>query len=270
MRLKELSPLIFFILLIIPVQGLEVVLVLKNYDGEANLKIFNESGLLVEKTVSSKKIISLPEGNYTFELNALNKTFIKRLALKSDETLEFNLGFTNSTQNLNVMLHTIINQNGSVDEIIVVSNRGDLNFEGDLEVPMPAFSNLQVIATNLDFLSLETSSVSITFKSLLVPENGSGSIRIAYNLASEEMERNLRSERVMIIPLAEIIEYRNLSYNVREFDGGVSVILEGNGSYYLKLKFAEYTLSPLALIAIFLISASLFFVFFERRGRWER
>ncbi|MEM1576233.1 MAG: hypothetical protein QXT98_01810 [Archaeoglobaceae archaeon] len=266
MRLKELS---LLMLLIIPVQGLEVVVILKNYDGDANLRIFNESGLFAEKTVKSGEILTLPEGNYTFELNALNKTFIKRLALKSNETLEFNLGFTNSTQNLNVMLHTIINQNGSVDEIIVVSNRGDLNFEGDLEVQMPAFSNLQVIATNLDFLSLDISSSSITFRSLLVPENGSGSIRIAYTLASEEIERNLTAERVMIIPLAEIIEYRNLSYNIREFDREASVILEGSGSYYLKLKFAEYSESPIVLISIFLISASLFFIFFERRGRWK-
>lgn len=266
MRLKELS---LLILLLIPVQGLEVVVFLKNYDGEANLTIYNETGFFLGKNIRSGEIISLPEGNYTFELNALNKTFIKRLALKGNETIEFNLGFTNSTQKLSVMLHSIINQNGSVDEIIVVSNRGNMNFEGDLEVPMPAFTNLQLIATNLDFLSIETSGSSVTFKSLLVPENGSGSIRIAYNLASDEMERNLTNERVMIIPLAEIIEYRNLSYNVREFDGSVSVILEGNESYYLKLKFAEYSLSPIVMLAIFLISASLFFVFFERRGRWK-
>ncbi|MEM2727291.1 MAG: hypothetical protein QXV61_03435 [Archaeoglobaceae archaeon] len=266
MRLKELS---LLMLLIIPVQGLEVVVILKNYDGDANLTIFNESGLFAEKTVKSGEIIYLPLGNYTFEMSALNKTFIKRLSVESNETIEFNFGFTNSTENISIMLHTIVAKNGDVDEVIVVSNNGELNFEGDLEIPMPAFKDLQIISNNLDFIAFESSSGSVIFKSLLVPENGSGSIRIAYRLVSDEMERELINERVMIIPLAEVVEYRNLTQKKEDFNGEIIQLLEGNGSYYVKFKFVEYSESPIALIAILLISASIFLLFFEKRGRWK-
>lgn len=266
MRLERLS---LLLLLLLPVQGYEITIILTNYDSSATLTVYNGTEAVFHDLVLSGDRISLPEGNYTFELNALNKKFIKKLQINKDETLEFNLGFTRSLDNLSVMLHTSVLQNGSVDEVIVVVNSGGLNFEGDLTIPMPEFTKLQIISKNLDFLSLEASNNSITFKSLLVPENASGSIRIGYNLPSNEIVRNLGNERVILIPFAEVLEYRNLSYKLQEFDGEKIPLLEGNGSYYVKFKFIEYSVSPIALIAILLISASLFLFFFEKRGKWK-
>ncbi|MCS7143486.1 MAG: hypothetical protein NZ879_00500 [Archaeoglobaceae archaeon] len=266
MRLKGLS---LLLLILLPAQGFEITIILNNYEKEAMLRIFNDTALLFEGTVISGDIITIPEGNYTLELNALNKTFIKRLNVDSDKRVEFNLGFTSSTEDLTIMLHSIVAQNGSVDEVIIISNRGKENFEGNLTIPMPIFSNLQIIAKNLDFLDLETSMSSITFNSLLVPENGSGSIRIAYDLATDEMKRELKKERVIIIPIAEVLEYQNLSYKIEDFNEEKIILLEGNGSYYIKFKFVEYSESPLPLVAIILISISLFLLFFEKRGRWK-
>lgn len=266
MLLKGLS---LMLLLLVPINGYDVTIALKNYEGDANLRIFNESGLIIEKSIQNREVITLSEGNYTFELNALNKTLIKKHSVESDETLEFNLGFTNSTENLSIMLHTIVAQNGSVDEVIVVSNKGELNFEGDIEVPMPAFANLQILSTNLDFLSYEVSKNSLIFRSLLIPDNSSGSIRMLYRLSSDEMERELAEGRVVIIPLAEILEKRNLTLRMLDSNGEKIFVLEGNGSYYIKFKFMDYSESPLPLIAILLISVSLFFLFFEKRGRWK-
>ncbi|MCS7131029.1 MAG: hypothetical protein NZ872_06390, partial [Archaeoglobaceae archaeon] len=138
MRLKELS---LLLLLLIPVHGFEITVILNNYDGDATLRVFNDTSLIFEREVNSGDVLMLQKGNYTFELNALNKTFIKRLNVESDQRLEFNLGFTSSTENLKIMLHSIVAQNGSVDEVIVITNRGKENFEGDLEIPMPAFTN---------------------------------------------------------------------------------------------------------------------------------
>ncbi|MDK2876899.1 MAG: hypothetical protein PWQ22_1309 [Archaeoglobaceae archaeon] len=266
MRLEGFS---LLLLLLLPAQGYEITIILTNYDSNATLTVYNGTEEVFNNFVFSGDRISLAEGNYVFELNALNKTFIKRLQISNNETVEFNLGFTNSTDNLSVMLHSSILQNGSVDEVIVVANNGKLNFEGDLTIPMPEFTNLLIISKNLDFLSFEISNNSITFKSLLVPENASGSIRIHYILTSNEIVRDLRNEKVIIIPSAEVLEYRNLSYKLHEFDGEKIPLLEGNGSYYIKFKFVEYSLSPIALFAILLISASLFFVFFEKRGGWK-
>lgn len=266
MRLKELS---LILLLLIPVQGYEVTVLLKNYEGIAMLKIYNETGVFFSGNVYSGETISLPAGNYTFELGALNKTFIKKLEIAGNEGVEFNLGFTSSTENLSLMLHSSVAENGSVDEVIVIVNKGEMNFEGDLVIPMPAFNNLLILAKNLDFLDYEVLDDAIVFKSLLVPENGSGSIRITYDLASEEMARNLGKERVIIIPIAEVLEYRNLTYKIEDFGGEKIALLEGNGSYYVKFRFVDYSLSPLVFFAILLISASLFYLFFERRGNWE-
>ncbi|TDA29269.1 MAG: hypothetical protein DSO00_04695 [Archaeoglobi archaeon] len=266
MQLKGLS---LLLLLLIPVQGYEITVLLKNYDSTAMLTVYNETETVFSGLVLSGDRISLEAGNYTLELNALNKTFIKKLQVEENQTVEFNLGFTNSTEFLTLMLHAGVLRNGSVDEVIVVTNKGNLNFEGDLAIPMPAFTNLQIITKSLDFLSIEFSNDSITFKSLLVPENESGIIRIAYTLESDEMVRNLSNVRVVIIPDAEVLEYRNLTYREQVFEGERIPLLEGNGSYYVKFKFLDYSISPIALAAILLISGSLFLVFFERRGGWK-
>ncbi len=265
MRLKGLS---LLLLLLIPVQGYEVTVILKNYDSGALLSISNGKEAVFSGLVFSGDRIPVEGGNYTFELSALNKTFIKKLRVEENQTVEFNLGFTNSTEFLAVTFHASVLRNGSVDEVIVVTNRGELNFEGDLTIPMPAFTNFQLITNSLDFLSIEVLNESITFRSLLVPENESGIIRIAYTLPTEEMIRKLSGERVVIIPDAEVLEYRNLSYREQQFNGERIGLLEGNGSYYVKFRFLDYSVSFISLAAILLISASLFLVFFERRGRW--
>jgi len=266
MRLKGLS---LLLLLLIPIQGYEVTVILKNHDSGAMLTISNGKEAVFSGPVFSGDRIPIESGNYTFELSALNKTFIKKLRVEENQTVEFNLGFTNSTEFLSVMLHASVLRNGSVDEVIVVTNRGDLNFEGDLTIPMPDFTNFRLITNSLDFLSIEISNESITFRSLLVPENESGIIRIAYTLPTGEMIRKLSGERVVIIPDAEVLEYRNLSYREQQFDGVRIGLLEGNGSYYVKFRFVDYSVSFISLAAILLISASLFLVFLERRGGWE-
>ncbi|MEM0022882.1 MAG: hypothetical protein QXK44_04950, partial [Archaeoglobaceae archaeon] len=137
MRFVGLS-LVFLILVGVQLtEGYEVSIVLKNYDGFGDLRVKNESTTIFEGRILSGQAISLPAGNYTFELNALGKVFIKILRVEKNETLAFNLGFTNSSDFLGIRIHSVVFEDATVEEIIIISNGADLNFEGDLRIPLP-------------------------------------------------------------------------------------------------------------------------------------
>lgn len=264
MRFAELS-LVFLIFLGIQIaEGYEVVVFLKNYNDFAELRVKNESATLFEGKIISGQVISLPAGNYTFELNAMGKVFIKDLTLERNETLEFNLGFTNSSDVLRVRIHSVVFED-AVEEIIIVSNDATLNFEGDLRIPLPEVKNLQILSTNLDFLEASFDGNAIVFKSLLVPENASGSIRIAYVLSKGVMERDLGDKRIMIAPLVEVEEFRGLNKTFVEMRGEKILVLEGSGNIYVKFK---STKPFLHFLSIFFISFAVFMVFFSKRGGW--
>ncbi|MEM0203094.1 MAG: hypothetical protein QXO16_03820 [Archaeoglobaceae archaeon] len=258
------------LLILIGVQfagGYEVAVVLKNYDGFADLRVKNESATVFEGKVLSGQAISLPAGNYTFELNAMDKVFIKSLRVEKNETLEFNLGFTNSSDVLSVRIHSIVFEDATVEEIIIISNDADLNFEGDLRIPLPEVESLQVISANLDFLDASFDGNAIVFKSLLVPDNASGTIRIAYVLPKGVMERDLGEKRIIIAPLVEAEELRGLNKTFVEMSGKKILVLEGSGNVYAKFKFAKPF--PYSLLSIPLISLAVFMIFFSKRGGWS-
>uniref|UniRef100_A0A7J2TJV3 Uncharacterized protein n=1 Tax=Archaeoglobus fulgidus TaxID=2234 RepID=A0A7J2TJV3_ARCFL len=149
-----------------------------------------------------------------------------------------------------------------MDEIIIVSNRGDLNFEGDLAIPMPKISGFKLLSSNLDFLDFFISDGKLVFESLLVADNSSGSIRIAYILEGDTMERKLAGEKVLLIPLAEVEDFKNLEI---AFVGGQKVY-EGIGSYWIKFRFSSF---QFAHIAIFIASLALFLILLSNRGGWK-
>ena len=267
MRFVGLS-LVFLILVgVQPTEGYEVSIVLKNYDGFADLRVKNESTTIFEGRILSGQAISLPAGNYTFELNALGKVFIKILRVEKNETLAFNLGFTNSSDFLGIRIHSVVFEDATVEEIIIISNGADLNFEGDLRIPLPEVENLQIISTNLDFLDASLDENAIVFKSLLVPDNASGTIRIAYILSKSAMERDLGGKRIIIVPLVEVEEFSGLNKTFVEMGGGKILVFEGSGNIYAKFRFAKPF--PFSLLSIPLISLAVFMIFFSKRGGWS-
>lgn len=257
------------VLLLICIQlafGYEVRIVLKNYDGEADLVVREDARTIFEGKISSGKTISLPAGSYTFEARAMDKVLVKDLRVEKDEKLEFNFGFTNSSDVLRIKLHSIVFDDATVEEIVMISNNADLNFEGDLSIPLPKIDNLQVVSSNLDFLDASFEGDAIVFKSLLVPEKGSGGIRIVYVLSGEAMERNLGDKRIVIAPLVEVEEFRGLNGTWVEMEGERFWVLEGSGNVYVKFKFAKF---PYSLLSIPLISFAVFMIFFSKRGGWS-
>lgn len=266
MRFAELSVL-FLLILIQLAEGFEVTVVLKNYDGFADLRIANSSAIFFEGKVLSGQIISLPSGKYTFELSAMGKVFLRNIEILRNETLEFNLGFTNSTDFLSVVVHSVVFHDRSVEEIIIVSNKADLNFEGDLSIPLPNFDGLKVLYSNLDFLEAYVHGKNVVFKSLLVNDNDSGSIRIAYYLTEDVMERDMGEKKIIIAPLVEVEDFKGLNKTFREMGGEKIAILEGSGNFYVKFRFEKQF--PFSLLSIPIISFAIFLIFFSKRGGWR-
>lgn len=270
MRLKGLS--LLFLAIIATAHGFEITVYFKNYDGKAMLNVFRDSETILKKEISSGDIISLPEGNYTFTIFALNKSFVKNVSVTKNEDLFFNLGFTNDISVLTFNFHTIVEKDMSVDEIITVNNTANLNFEGDVAIPISNFSDLHVISSNLDFLDFIIEKDFIVFKSLLVAEKSSDSIRVSYKLTSDSISRDfdeIKVERAIIITNAEVFDYNGVSYREAIYGNEKIRILEGNESYYVKFKFYNLPSISFPMIAIIIICASIFFFFFAKRGRWE-
>jgi hypothetical protein len=254
------------LILLFVANAADVTFILKNYDNYAELKIFNASGVVFEGKVGSGDILKLNPGFYRFELSALNKTFVKEVNVSSDQVLEFNLGFTNSTEFLEITIHSIVFQGGYVEEVILISNNGDLNFDGNLAISLPEISNIQILSSSLDFLESFVSGDKLIFESLLIAEKSNGTIRIAYTLKDNTMKRELRNERVILIPLVEIEDFKNLEKEYMEIGGQKVIVYQGNGSFWVKFKFSSF---PFAYVAIFLASSAVFLVFFTNRGGWD-
>ncbi|MEM0350421.1 MAG: hypothetical protein QXR27_01370 [Archaeoglobaceae archaeon] len=254
------------ILLTALVSAHEVTIIFKNFEGYAQLKIYNKTELIFDAPISSGAIFELPADSYIFEVSAMNKTFLKELEVNSDQILEFNLAFTNSTDVLSITIHSLVLQD-RVEEVIIVSNSADLNFEGDLTIPMPEFRNLQILSSNLDFIEAILFNGSLVFRSLLVAERSSGNILISYNLVSNVMKRDLRNERIMLISLVEVEDYENLTKTFKEMGGQKVTVFEGNGSFSIRFRFN--TQIQIFYIIILIISISAFLIFFTKRTRWE-
>lgn len=247
--------------------GYEVTVVLRNYDDFAELRVINRTTTFFEGKIRSGQVISLPAGEYTFELSAMNKVFLKPLIVEENKTIEFNLEFTESEKVLEVKIHSIIFEDASVEEIIMISNNASLNFEGDLRIPIPEIENLQVISSNLDFLEMYVEGNAIVFRSLLVPENSSGGVRIAYFLAKDTIERDLENKRIIVAPLVEVEEFSGLNKTFREMGGGKVAIFEGSGKIYMKFRFTKPF--PISLLSIPLITFAVFMFLFSKRGGWR-
>lgn len=242
-----------------------ITIILLGYDGTANLTV---AGVGTFEVTNGTEIF-LEKGTYTFELHALNKVFVKE-AKGTDEYLVFNLKFTNSTEKISIFYHTILSS--TVTEVIVLTNNGEDNFEGNLTVPLPNFRNLAVKSSNLDFLSYILEKESITFNYLLIPANGSGQIVVSYELNSNVFYRNGRSASFMVLTDLDLENFEGLTFQEERTLHGTSFkIFYGEDSeYYVKFKskmLVEYNL--LALLAILLSSAIIFIHFYEKKGKWK-
>ena len=156
-------------------QAYTVNISIKGYDGEAMLNVTSTDFTMSGEVKNGSKI-ELSEGFYIFRLFALNKTFQKEVNLTKNTTLTFNLLFTNTTENLSLIRHIIVYSPTQIYEILLIINSGDRNFEGDISVPLPDHSNLNIEESTLSFISVDDIGERINFYDVIVPASDSGRI----------------------------------------------------------------------------------------------
>jgi hypothetical protein len=247
---------------------------IKGYDGEALLNV-TSADLTMSRGVKTGSKIELPEGLYVFSLFALNKTFQKEVNLTKNTTLTFNLLFTNSTENLPLIRHIIVYSSTQIDvyEILLITNSGDRNFEGNISVPLPDHRNLNVKESTLSFITADDMGDRINFYDIIVPANDSGRITFSYSLKSNVFKiSDSEKQRLMLLSALPVEEYMNLSYKgIQEFGGQRYRVFEGNITKCSLVFGGEKgaKVDPVALIGILIISASLFFYLKSKSSRWE-
>jgi|GEM_PF-648588 hypothetical protein len=261
-----------------PQNGVLTVLV-DNYDDFVKLTLVNSNANFTYSTnFRNSTEIVLPYGSYVAYLEARNLTFTKRVTVSGDTILRFNLAFSSDPHMLSISYHTLIYPSGKgleVSDLIIIKNKFNVNFEGNLTIPIPEHRNLKVVSSTLSFINYSHTAHQIIFKDLLVAENSSGQIMMEYTLPSNRFERVVEQKSsVMLFTTAEIVKMSpNLvDMGIRSFSGNNFRVIAGNvtGSYFVELRSVEgISLNPLAIAGIILVSGSIFLYFFERRGGWR-
>ncbi|WP_456329117.1 hypothetical protein [Archaeoglobus sp.] len=242
----------------------------KGYNGTAELNILGENFSKVE-TVKNGSVLSLPPGNYTLKLFALNKTFVEDLKLDGNKTITFNLLFTNKTENLSVIRHVIIQPNLEVLEIILITNSGEANFEGDIAIPLPQHSGLEITDSSLSFLDLLKVDGKLILEKIIVPANSTGDVSITYKLTKPFFSLATKNQTILVLTTLPVVNQSNVSYlGVKQFSGEDYSVYRCESDCTLEFK-AEPEIRVDKTSAVLIIAASglLFLYFFTKRGGWE-
>ncbi len=253
-----------------------LTVLIDGYSGEVLLNI-SSSNFTYSTTFSKSVTVSVPAGNYDVKVFALNKTFFKSIRVENDTVLKFNLVFTNSTENVSTFYHLLVyptKKGFEVSEVVIFTNSGDKNFEGDIYIPMPAYKNFRIESSSLSFIDYELHERHVVLKDLLIAENSSGQVSMVYQLKSNVLEVRLdKPSRFMLLTTADVLDKsHSLNYvGVKNFGGSEFKVYEGFDKYFY-IEFgskSESSYNPLAMAGIFLIAGGVFLYFYEKRGGWR-
>lgn len=248
-----------------------VQIFIKGYNTTAELSIIGENFSKVE-TVKNGSALSLPPGNYTLKLFALNKTFVENLKLDGNKTITFNLLFTNKTENLSVMRHVIIQPNLEVLEILLIKNTGEANFEGDLAIPLPQHSGLEITDSSLSFLDVLEVDGKLILEKIIVPANSRGEVSITYKLTKPVFSLpNIENQTILVLTTLPVVKQSNASYlGVKQFSGEDYSVYRCESDCTLEFKAEpEIRVDKTSAVLIIATSGLLFLYLFSKRGGWE-
>jgi len=243
----------------------------KGYDGTAELSIIGENFSKVE-TVKNGSVLSLPPGNYTLKLFALNKTFVEDLELDGNKTITFNLLFTNKTENLSVMRHVIIQPNLEVFEIVLITNSGEANFEGDLAIPLPEHAGLEIADSSLSFLDASNSDGRLILEKIIVPANNTGKVSIIYRLAKPIFSLiSIENQTLYILTTLPVAKQSNTTYlGVQQFSGVDYSVYQCKSDCTIEFKTEpEIIVDKTSASLIIAASGLLFLYLLSKRSGWE-
>ncbi len=263
MRVLVLLSLVF---LLTPAAAYTVTVVIEGYNNSALLNI---TGANIEQYVSSGSEISLPEGNYTFRLFAMNKTFEKDVEVNENTTVVFDLRFTNRTDNISLTRHIIVYGGIEVMEVLMITNSGDINFEGDLTVDLPGHSGFTVTDTTLSFMDISVDG-DVTFKDIIVPKHESGTVTYTYRLKSNVLSFNGTKYRILLLTSIPVKNVTGLEYKgTEDFKGKKFEVYEGYTGRVVFSGRGEVSVNPAVLAGILALSAAVFLYLKSRSGGWK-
>ncbi|WP_202319549.1 hypothetical protein [Archaeoglobus neptunius] len=247
-----------------------VRVVLIGYNGECLLNVTGQN-FSTNFNVTNGSVISLPEGRYELKLFAMNKTFVNELNVTDNTSVTFNLLFTSSTENISLMRHIIIQPTLEVFEIILITNSGRRNFEGDLAVTLPTHRNLRIDESTLSFINYKVKGDELEFQDIIIPANSTGRIGLSYKLVSNVFElRNQKNQSLLILSALPVEKYENVVYKgVKNFESSKYEVFESSGSPYLVFKRGEFKTDPIAAAVVIILSVAVFLYFRSRSGGWK-
>ncbi len=254
-----------------PALAYSVTIIIKGYEDKALLNVSGETNL--SEYVSSGDQILLPEGNYTFRLFAMNKTFEKDVRVGNNITVSFDLRFTNRTDNLSLTRHIIVYGGIDVMEVLMITNSGTVNFEGDLAVALPDYSGLTISDATLSFLDVKVDNRKLVLRDIIVPKNESGSVTYTYRLKTNVLSFNdSRKFRVLLLSTIPVTDVYGLEFKGNEeFKGKKFDVYEGYTDSCRVVFSSErsVTVNPTVLLGILVLSTAIFLYFRSRSGGWR-
>jgi len=242
----------------------------KGYNDTAELSVIGEN-FSKKLEIKNGTVLSLPAGKYTLKLFALNKTFVEKLVLDENKIITFNLLFTGSTENLSVMRHAIIQPRLEVLEIVIITNSGDANFEGDIAIPLPEFDELEILDSSLSFMSASEFDGRLILEKLIVPANSSGNVSITYRLTKPVFSSSNENQNLLVLTTVPVDGQYNTTYlGVQRFGGLDYSVYRCEPGCKLEFKVKpEIRVDKNSALLITAASGLLFLYFFSRRGGWE-
>ncbi len=266
---------IMILLCISTATAYQVTFVIKGYSGKVELNATSPN-FSYKGEIANGSVVNLPNGTYSLKIYAMNKTFEKIVNVSRNMTVTFNLAFTNSTANLSTFYHVLVyptSKGFGVEEVIIITNNGTKNYEGNFTVPLPDYTSFSIDTSSLSFMGYDLSKNSVTFRDLIVPANSTGQIAVIYNLKSNVFELKLkRPTRLMLLTSARVLAAHGLEYmGAKNFGGTTFQVYEGYSRYYMA-EFGENVrvfISSPAIAGIILVAGSIFLYFHEKSGGWK-
>ena len=250
-----------------------LTVIVENCD-DARISVWG-NGVFINKT-GNYLVFKLPlNATYHILLQQNGLSLFKRVDLKENLTLKFNLKTTNVEKVLDKKIHTILYTDKFIEvhEVLILKNVEDAIFHGDVKVPLP--KNIDNFKTG-NQIKYELEQSIVVFKNITVHPNSTLDVVFSYNLNSNNFSRNVNSIDETIIFVQGIVKDKSpflisqgiRSYGKSEFEV-FTANLTGKRSYYVLISSEKDDNKFIVTLGILGISIIISMMLLNRNKRWN-